>query len=119
MLEAVDEAGSKAEVFAVICKVPAVTVPVNTNVFDVVLVFVIEESVRLVVPADMVKSLVAAVVLNPVEVTIMEAPLFPVVIVEEVAITGVGVGVGASPEIATYVLTISLHLGSRPDPVFL
>jgi hypothetical protein len=88
VLEAEDATGSKAEVFAVICKVPAVTVPLNTNVFDVVLVFVIEESVRPVVPSDIVKSVVAAFALNPVEVTTIEAPVFPGAMVEEVEITG-------------------------------
>jgi hypothetical protein len=88
VLEAEDATGSKAEVFAVICKVPAVTVPVNTNVFDVVLVFVIEEIVRPVVPTDIVKSLVAAVALNPVEVTTIEAPVLPMVRGEEVKIDG-------------------------------
>ena len=88
VLETEDATGSKAEVFAVICKVPAVTVPLNTNVFDVVLVFVIEESVRPVVPSDIVKSLVAAVGLNPVEVTTIEAPVLPMVRGEVVEITG-------------------------------
>jgi hypothetical protein len=90
VLETEDATGLKAEVFAVICKVPAVTVPLNTNVFDEVLVFVIEESVKPVVPADTVKSSIDAIVLNVlVEVTTMEGLLFPVVKVEGVAeITG-------------------------------
>ena len=52
------------------------------------LVFVIEESVKPVVPTDAVKSLIDAVGLNPVEVTTIEAPGFPVTMVEEVKITG-------------------------------
>jgi hypothetical protein len=121
VLEAEDATGSKAEVFAVICKVPAVTVPLNTNVFDVVLVFVIEESVRPVVPSDIVKSLVAAVGLNPVEVTTIEAPVLPKVRAEEVEITGavapaVSVEDNATREVplALTAFANALYIGASP-----
>ena len=85
VLELEDTSKLNAEVFAVICKVPAVTVPINTSVFDVVLVFVIEERVKPVVPRDIIKSLADTVGLNgEFEVTTIEAPASPVAIGEDV-----------------------------------
>ena len=88
VLESAEATGLYADAFAVICRLPVPTVPLNTSVFDVVLVFVIEESVSPDVPETIVKSEVETVVANPVDVTTIDAPLFPGVSVEVVEITG-------------------------------